>query len=96
MLDNDFAGIEYIDASSRDAPWGGPTIQDSLIVGHSQLASHNEPLPKGLSSCTNSGLKLPFSSRLTVQNVKMVNFDQEECVAFGKQCFFRFFFVSVI
>lgn len=84
MLDNDLAGIEYIDASSRNAPWGGPTIQDSLIVGHSQLADHNELLTHRNSHCCNNGLMLPFSSRLTVQNVKMVNFDEDECVAFSE------------
>ena len=36
-LDNDIAGIEYIDAASQNSPWGGAMIKDSLIVGHSQL-----------------------------------------------------------
>lgn len=27
MLDNDLAGIEYIDASSKDSPWGGAMIK---------------------------------------------------------------------
>ena len=36
-LDNDVAGIEYIQANSQDSPWGGAMVKDSLIVGHSQL-----------------------------------------------------------
>ena len=33
------AGVEYIDAASKDSPWGGATIQDSLIVGESELTT---------------------------------------------------------
>ena len=36
-LDNDIAGVEYIDASAQGSPWGGATVQDSLFVGHSEL-----------------------------------------------------------
>ena len=82
MMDNDLAGIEYIDASSDDAPWGGPMIKDSLIVGHSKVS---EGLPREIKTnrnCTASGLMLPKSSKLTVSNVTMVNFDREDCVAF--------------
>ena len=81
MMDNDLAGIEYIDASSDDAPWGGPMIKDSLIVGHSQVS---EGLPREISTnrnCTASGLMLPKSSKLTISNVTLVNFDRDECVA---------------
>ena len=38
-LDCDVAGVEYIDAASKDSPWGGATIQDSLIVGESELTT---------------------------------------------------------
>ena len=79
-MDNDLAGIEYIEAHSDDAPWGGPMIKDSLIVGHSLVS---EGLPRRISTnrnCTESGLKLPKSSKLTVSNVTMVNFDHEHCV----------------
>jgi hypothetical protein len=82
MMDNDLAGIEYIDASSDAAPWGGPMIKDSLIVGHSKVS---EGLPREISTnrnCTASGLMLPKSSKLTVSNVTLVNFDRDECVAF--------------
>jgi hypothetical protein len=82
MMDNDLAGIEYIDASSDAAPWGGPMIKDSLIVGHSKVS---EGLPRDISTnrnCTASGLMLPKSSKLTVSNVTLVNFDRDECVAF--------------
>ena len=81
MMDNDLAGIEYIDASSDSPPWGGPMIKDSLIVGHSLLS---EGLPREIVSqtnCTRSGLMLPKSSKLTVSNVTLVNFDRDECVA---------------
>ena len=30
-LDNDIAGVEYIDAASQNSPWGGAMIKDSLI-----------------------------------------------------------------
>ena len=82
MMDNDLAGIEYIDASSDSSPWGGPMIKDSLIVGHSKVS---EGLPREISTnrnCTASGLMLPKTSKLTVSNVTMVNFDRDECVAF--------------
>ena len=81
MMDNDLAGIEYIDASSDDAPWGGPMIKDSLIVGHSKVS---EGLPREISTnrdCTASGLMLPKSSKLTISNVTFVNFDRDQCVA---------------
>ena len=82
-LDNDIAGIEHTDAASQNSPWGGAMIKDSLIVGHSELAQHNVMRIGTHSMCTNSGLKLPFSSRLTVKNVTLVNFDQQGCTALG-------------
>ena len=84
MMDNDIAGSEYIDASANNAPWGGPMIKDSLMVGHSSLRDIGSYQIKigSHSRCTKSGIKLPFSARLTVSNVTMVNFD-EDCVSFG-------------
>ena len=76
MMDNDLAGIEYVDTNSDSPPWGGPMIKDSLVVGHSQLS---EGLRRG---CTKSGLMLPKTSKLTVSNVTMVNFDRDGCAAF--------------
>lgn len=79
MMDNDLAGIEYIDADSDDAPWGGAMIKDSLIIGHSLIS---EGLPNRISTnrnCTAIGLKLPKTSRLTVSNVTLVNFDYDTC-----------------
>lgn len=82
-LDCDVAGIEYIDAGSKDSPWGGATIQDSLIVGHSQLINSYEVSTSDQSNCTTYGVHLPFSSRLTVTNVTFVNFDKPWCQVFG-------------
>lgn len=81
-MDCDIAGIEYIDAASRDAPWDGATIQDSLIVGHSQLRDSYEVRTSDQSNCTKNGIHLPFSARLTVKNVTFVNFDEPWCKVF--------------
>ncbi|XP_066933159.1 fibrocystin-L-like [Clytia hemisphaerica] len=83
MLDNDLSGIEYIDADSKNAPWGGPMIKDSLIVGQSDLVNHYELSNGRQTDCTSNGLMLPFSNRLTISNVKMVNFQNPGCIAFG-------------
>ena len=84
-LDNDIAGVEWIDASAEDSPWGGATVQDSLIVGHSKLREigafklgHVDQR-----NCTTHGIWLPKTSRLTVSNVDFVNFDEDGCTAFG-------------
>ncbi|XP_065660201.1 fibrocystin-L isoform X2 [Hydra vulgaris] len=83
ILDNDEAGIEWADASSRSPPWGFPMINNSLIVGHSELSAKREIQDPSIQPlCTLSGIKLPFSHRLTVNNVKFVNFDRN-CVALG-------------
>nr|XP_047143668.1 fibrocystin-L-like isoform X2 [Hydra vulgaris] len=83
ILDNDEAGIEWADASSRSPPWGFPMINNSLIIGHSELSATREIQdPSTQPLCTLSGIKLPFSHRLTVNNVKFVNFDRN-CVALG-------------
>ena len=77
-LDNDIAGIEYIDASSQNSPWGGAMIKDSLIVGHSKLRDIGSYQLKASTNtrCTTNGIMLPFSHRLTVDNVTLVNFDE--------------------
>ena len=83
ILDNGDSGIEWADASSRNVPWGYPMVNNSLIVGHSKLSDlqQAQDLLNG-SLCTLNGIKLPFSHRLTVSNVKFVNFDRN-CVALG-------------
>ena len=84
-LDNDIAGIEYIEASASNSPWGGAMIKDSLIVGHSKLRDINsfKTIIKTQTNCTSKGIMLPFSARLTVSNVTLVNFDEPGCIAFG-------------
>ena len=84
-IDNDVAGIEYINAADDDSPWGGATIQDSLVVGHTKLRDVNsyEVITSDQSNCTQYGIHLPFSSRLTVSNVTLMNFDQKGCTVFG-------------
>ena len=51
------------------------SIQDSLVVGQSDLVNHYDVV--------NDRQKLPFSNRFTVSNMKMVNFDKPGCVSFG-------------
>ena len=82
-LDNDIAGIEYSNAASDNSPWGGAMIKDSLMVGHSELREINSYVLRigSQSNCTRNGLKLPFSSRLTVSNVTLVNFNEKNCVS---------------
>ena len=77
--------MEYVEADSKGSPWGGATVQDSLIVGHSQLREigafklgHVDQ-----QNCTKHGIWLPKTSRLTILNVDFVNFDEGDCTAFG-------------
>lgn len=60
-------------------------IKDSLIVGHSELRDIGSYQVKisTQSRCTKTGIMLPFSARLTVSNVTMVNFDESGCISFG-------------
>jgi len=84
-MDTDAAGIEYVNAAAFDSPWGGATIQDSLMIGHSELrevGSYEQKISTN-TRCTTDGVLLPFSSRLTVKNVTFVNFDEDSCRAFG-------------
>ena len=84
-MDSDVAGIEYIQASEQDSPWGGAMIKDSLIVGHSELrdiGSYRWDVGEQ-ANCTQGGIRLPWSARLTISNVTFVNFDEEHCVTFG-------------
>ena len=57
-------------------------IKDSLIIGHSELRYSYVTRTKSQSNCTKSGIHLPFSSRLTISNVTLVNFN-EDCVSFA-------------
>ena len=84
-MDSDVAGVEYIDAASQESPWGGATIQDSLIVGHSQLTSMGsfQVLTSDQQICTKHGIWTGFSARLTIKNVTFINFDNENCTTFG-------------
>ncbi len=71
LLDNKLAGVEI---TELDAVWGedGPLVQDTLIVGHSELSPE---------ICTESGIKTPRSFYLTVSGVTFVNFDRPSCAA---------------
>ena len=80
-MDNDLAGIEYVDSDSEHPPWGGPMIKDSLIVGHSLLTDCGLKLVTTNRNCTRSGLMLPKTSKLTVSNVTFVNFNHKRCAA---------------
>ena len=86
-IDNDVAGVEYIKASEEDSPWGGATIQDSLVVGHTKLRDVGSysfiAKTSDQSTCTKYGIHLPYSSRLTISNVTLINFDEPTCTAFG-------------
>lgn len=68
-----------------------------MVVGHSELVNHYDLHTNRHTACTENGLMLPFSSRLTVSNVKMVNFDKSGCVAFGEFPFnVDFFLIDVL
>ena len=84
-LDTDLAGIEYIDASSQNSPWGGAMISNSLMIGHSELRDIDsyQLLIGSNTRCTQNGVLLPFSTRLTVSNTTFVNFEEQGCQAFG-------------
>ena len=59
-------------------------IKDSLIIGHSQLrelGSYTQRIGSHR-RCSVSGVRTPWSSRLTVSNVTFVNFDKQGCVCF--------------
>ncbi len=66
------AGVEF--QTTNDA-WGGPLLQNSVIIGHSDISDGSS------SSCTTVGLKLPKSKYLTVDGVTFVNFDRPSCTA---------------
>ena len=59
------------------------SIQDSLVVGQSDLVNHYDVVNDRQTECTSNESMLPFQSHLTVSNVKMVNFDKPGCVASG-------------
>ena len=84
-LDNDIAGVEYVEASAKESPWGGATVQDSLIVGHSELREIGAYKLGHVDQtrCTTHGVWLPKTSRLTISNVDFVNFDESGCTVFG-------------
>lgn len=82
MLDNDVAGVEVVMADAGDSPWGGALIKDSLIVGHSMAGEGFDYKVKSNTDCSQAGIRGPHSSRLTVSNVTMVNFDRAVCAAF--------------
>ncbi|XP_072027284.1 LOW QUALITY PROTEIN: fibrocystin-L-like [Amphiura filiformis] len=71
ISDAAIAGLEY--QTSWDA-WGGPLIQNSVIIGHSDIA-------ESIYSCTEAGVNLPKSRYLTVDGVKFINFDRDRCAA---------------
>ena len=78
------AGIEYVNAAEKNSPWGGAMIKDSLVIGHSQLReikSYEQRIPSHR-NCSESGIRTPWSSRLTISNVTFVNFDEEGCSCF--------------
>ena len=59
-------------------------IKDSLVIGHSQLReikSYEQRIPSHR-NCSESGIRTPWSSRLTISNVTFVNFDEEGCSCF--------------
>ena len=70
MLDNKLAGVELTELR---AEWGGPLIQDTLIVGHSDASAGDGSI------CTGAGIKTPHSPYLSVGSVTFVNFDRENC-----------------
>lgn len=82
MLDNDIAGIEYVFTNQKDVPRGGPKIVNALIVGHSEASEGLELKIKSNTNCTESGIKLPQYSKLVVENVTFVNFNQLGCTCY--------------
>ena len=59
-------------------------IKDSLVIGYSQLReikSYEQRIPSHR-NCSESGIRTPWSSRLTISNVTFVNFDEEGCSCF--------------
>ena len=82
ILDNDIAGIEYVYSDASDAPWGGPKIKDTLVVGHSRASEGLDLKITSNTKCTTAGIRLPQSSKMLVENVTFVNFDQPGCTAY--------------
>ena len=74
MMDNRLAGVEYTDLSNTE--WGeqGPFINNTLIVGHSDITQGDDSF-----SCTEAGIRTPHSYYLTVSGVTFANFDRPGC-----------------
>ena len=70
LLDNRLAGVEVI---SLEGSWGGPLINNTIVVGHSAVSASDSSL------CTEAGIKTPHSPYLTVMSVTFVNFDRPNC-----------------
>ena len=70
LLDNRLAGVEVI---SLEASWGGPLINNTIVVGHSAASASDSSL------CTEAGIKTPHTPYLTVTSVTFVNFDRPNC-----------------
>ena len=72
MLDNKFAGVEVTEVEAEWDEENGALINDTLIVGHSQISEEH--------FCTESGIKTPKSFYLTVSGVTFANFDRDNCL----------------
>ena len=79
--------MEYIEADSQHSTWGGATVQDSLIVGHSQFreigAFKLGHVDVDQQNRTKHGIWLAKTNCLTISNIDFVNFDEGGCTAFG-------------
>ena len=66
-------------------------------MGHSELRDIGSYELKASTNtrCTSSGIMLPFSHRLTVDNVTLINFDENGGLTILLVDFANFFFVNV-
>ena len=80
-MDNDFAGIEMTELSTKfGSDQGG--VFDSLIIGHSALSNGQCHEPNG------AGILGPAKELFNIYNTTFVNFDNQECSALAgcSQC----------
>ena len=76
-MDHDFAGFDIFQSGGGPLGPDGPSIYNSIIVGHSEIT---ELTPGKSANCTPTGIKMHEEGH-TLEDVSFYNFDRPGCAA---------------
>ena len=76
-MDHDFAGFDIFKSGGGPLGPDGPSIYNSIIVGHSEIT---ELTPRKTANCTPDGIKMHEEGH-TLEDVSFYNFDRPGCSA---------------